>query len=617
MKKFISTITTLMVIVAIMATLAVPAMAAFADVPSNHWASNYINYAEMNKIISGMGDGTFQPDATLTEAQCTQIIYNMRGGGYNVTVSSSDPWYTAAAKFVESRCGIIINPMATASRELVCRLIYQCEKDNPRAMTPGEGIFADCNWLSRDSQYAIRWCIANGIVYGYEDNTFRPSDGLTRAQGAKVFSIMHRNLIEYSAPESIKQRTDLAAESMVSYSKSLGLQTEITDRWYSGTNNSEYWVKITVSATNDSYYTIICGGTTDVLWYYKQNNDLQLTTEDGLKGWLKGLASSFSIKERTLIEVNRVKAYAESKGLYTQLKDWPSSDSEYFWQGLIIDSTTFVCGGKNKLAWYERRNSESIAITESELTIRIDNMAKSGNNTSSQMERSIQLFMNTAKTNGLYSESSIRSDKEWADLTVYTPAGTYKFIVGTQHDWWNSSGRMESMTEDAVMAWLKNQAFSASEKHSYNVTLVTSLIDEKGLIPIISALQSSTQVSIYGTEWSYKIATNEGGDLRVVRDQTAQLLNKLGYNKATQLAAGYFKGIAERYNYKVITEGDWPANTGEYWYGVKLENRSGTRTYQLIFGGIQNGIITFYRSVGDGMTQYTRTQLETELYDHR
>ena len=47
---------------------------AFTDVAASHWASGYINVANGNGIINGVGGGKFAPDATLTYPQAVKMI---------------------------------------------------------------------------------------------------------------------------------------------------------------------------------------------------------------------------------------------------------------------------------------------------------------------------------------------------------------------------------------------------------------------------------------------------------------------------------------------------------------------------------------------------------------
>ena len=47
---------------------------AFSDVPEGHWAEGWINCANDNGLMIGVGGGKFEPDTTLTRAQIAKII---------------------------------------------------------------------------------------------------------------------------------------------------------------------------------------------------------------------------------------------------------------------------------------------------------------------------------------------------------------------------------------------------------------------------------------------------------------------------------------------------------------------------------------------------------------
>lgn len=46
----------------------------FSDVPEDHFASGYISLAAEYGIINGMGDGTFSPEAAITNQQAVKMI---------------------------------------------------------------------------------------------------------------------------------------------------------------------------------------------------------------------------------------------------------------------------------------------------------------------------------------------------------------------------------------------------------------------------------------------------------------------------------------------------------------------------------------------------------------
>lgn len=46
----------------------------FSDVPAEHWAAGYINYCRESGIVGGYPDGTFRPDADVTDAKFVTML---------------------------------------------------------------------------------------------------------------------------------------------------------------------------------------------------------------------------------------------------------------------------------------------------------------------------------------------------------------------------------------------------------------------------------------------------------------------------------------------------------------------------------------------------------------
>ena len=64
----------------VLSTKAVPT---YSDI-KGHWAEKYIEYCSSLNIISGRGDGTFQPDATVTGTEAAKMT--LTAMGYDATV---------------------------------------------------------------------------------------------------------------------------------------------------------------------------------------------------------------------------------------------------------------------------------------------------------------------------------------------------------------------------------------------------------------------------------------------------------------------------------------------------------------------------------------------------
>jgi DNA-binding beta-propeller fold protein YncE len=51
-----------------------PAEAVFPDVPTTHWAYDHVEYAVANDIVQGYGDGSYQPDLSVTRGQMAVFV---------------------------------------------------------------------------------------------------------------------------------------------------------------------------------------------------------------------------------------------------------------------------------------------------------------------------------------------------------------------------------------------------------------------------------------------------------------------------------------------------------------------------------------------------------------
>lgn len=103
----------------------------FSDISG--WYRDYIVTCYMADIVNGCGDGTFRPEQKVTRAQFVMMLYNMGG---RPEVSDTSLGFADAAQ---------VQPVYAA---------------------------------------AVKWGVRAGVVKGYDDNTFRPDENISRAQMA-------------------------------------------------------------------------------------------------------------------------------------------------------------------------------------------------------------------------------------------------------------------------------------------------------------------------------------------------------------------------------------------------------------------------------------------------
>jgi hypothetical protein len=170
---------------------AVLASDVFADV-GGHWAQSSIEELAAKGIINGMGDGTFQPEGTVTREQFMKLVVAVRGtedGAQTDLFYDIPEGYWANAYIAEGlnrglfslseTDGAYFAPEAPMDRDTVALWIT-------RAVGVGGSSdsteFADNG--SIENRAAVSTAVAEGLSQGSEDHTCRPNHTLTRAASA-------------------------------------------------------------------------------------------------------------------------------------------------------------------------------------------------------------------------------------------------------------------------------------------------------------------------------------------------------------------------------------------------------------------------------------------------
>jgi len=185
MKKVISILLSLVLIVSL-----VPfgQAASFKDVSSSYIFYDEITYLTEKEIISGFADGTFKPNQPVTRAQAAIMIgkaINLNGAQQK-TIFSDVGASNGASGYIQSavNAGIIqgFNDGTFKPNNPVTRgqlAIFLTRAFNLTATT--QVSFSDVPTSSSAYSYIGKLVAAN-ITSGYDDNTYRPEQAVTRGQ---------------------------------------------------------------------------------------------------------------------------------------------------------------------------------------------------------------------------------------------------------------------------------------------------------------------------------------------------------------------------------------------------------------------------------------------------
>ena len=179
----------------------------FTDVDTNQWYHTYVDYVVDHGIMNGMGGGRFAPNGNVTRAQLVTTLYRMAGSPQVEEMSTfadvhANRWYSAAVAWAQD-VGIAVGVTETAfqpngftTREQAATFLYRYVTEYLK-QEPTQGAdlsaYQDAASISPYAEEALAWATAEGILEGFEDDTLRPRDVLSRAQLAKLMTIMDQN----------------------------------------------------------------------------------------------------------------------------------------------------------------------------------------------------------------------------------------------------------------------------------------------------------------------------------------------------------------------------------------------------------------------------------------
>ncbi|SCG81809.1 S-layer protein [Proteiniborus sp. DW1] len=192
----------------------------FKDVPSTHWAKNYIDKVSKAGIITGDGAGNFNPNGDVTKLQAVVMMARMMGIDSSKTAQARQTYQSFLTKqnipswgqdavAVALAAGIITenevkgfylnNKETVAQRVEIARWLTKAMAldEEAKKLTIIRLTFKDTDFISTEDQKYVYMMINKGIINpeGDAQGKFNPTSPIKRDAMAKMLSIGYDYLV--------------------------------------------------------------------------------------------------------------------------------------------------------------------------------------------------------------------------------------------------------------------------------------------------------------------------------------------------------------------------------------------------------------------------------------
>lgn len=181
----------------------------FVDVSKNSWYYDAVKYVYENGIMAGTGDTTFAPEMLLTRAQAVQMLYNLEGkpqvtGESGFSDLAQGAYYLDAVtwasqnKVVAGMGDGTFQPDTQVSREQFAQMLYNFAQFKGYDLTSTGDLtqFPDAGKISSWAQTAMGWANGNGLINGHDTGAIDPQGTATRAQAASILMNFDKNIVK-------------------------------------------------------------------------------------------------------------------------------------------------------------------------------------------------------------------------------------------------------------------------------------------------------------------------------------------------------------------------------------------------------------------------------------
>jgi len=191
----------------------VPPAMFFKDVKTSDWFYHDVEFVYYNEMMNGVGGDLFDPNGTCTRAMVVTVLFRLVGepGGVvpcpftDVPDGENYTWYTQAvqwaynAKIVKGMTETTFEPNAPVTREQLAAILYRFADCIGKDVSGGVMLagFSDQKAISEYATTPLSWAFGHGIITGVDEANGKflyPQDNASRCQ---IAAILHRFYEEY------------------------------------------------------------------------------------------------------------------------------------------------------------------------------------------------------------------------------------------------------------------------------------------------------------------------------------------------------------------------------------------------------------------------------------
>ncbi|MCL2406970.1 MAG: S8 family serine peptidase [Defluviitaleaceae bacterium] len=176
----------------------------FIDVDEDAWYADAVAFVVANGLFHGTSEYEFSPQIGMTRGMFVQVLANMAGVDLNAPELDAsifsdvnlDAWYARAVNWAAinnicpGRGDGTFEPSELITRQEMAVLLFNFAAIERIALTPITPVttFSDADDIAYWAMVAVRAMQAAGVIQGHVDGTFAPNNTATRAEVAALFA---------------------------------------------------------------------------------------------------------------------------------------------------------------------------------------------------------------------------------------------------------------------------------------------------------------------------------------------------------------------------------------------------------------------------------------------